>query len=593
MKFSTISFILSCLFVLACRGEIIPDARLFSWSPAVTVGVPGGIDRFAVGGANQRTNVINVTSAPYNADNSGVTNAATAIASAISAASSNDVVYLPAGTYRIDSTVNLGTKDYVTMRGAGPSQTIIKCYDSAAVAISDAGGSDYLWDWPTNAYVLESPTRGMTNIVLSIEHTRPPVDRVCEIRLMNSTNAEMPVVSVSGYEYVRKVQVAVVGRTATNITIWPPLPFDLPEALQPRFVYQAQTALYCGLEGLSVDMTNSTSTVGIGFTQTYGCWIKDVHVYNTLNYNISFGGSYRSEIRQCWGHTRRGQGSNGAALLFGRSSACLIEDNIFGANFPIIEVNSGSCQNVFAYNYLYDSEVFGSAGVAIDSNHAPHNSFNLYEGNMSPNLQCDGYFGGASEDTVFRNWFTGEADDGGPRGLTLNLNRFTRNYSLVGNILGRANGTSYIYPELPISDWGMPNMGNFAWTGTAEPSTGDWWADWGTAPGAGGFQELDKDVFNTLILLSNWNTEDGAVPAGEALDPEDVLPNSLFRSSRPDFFGAFTWPPFTPSTATVGSYSNLVPARIPAQQAFLNGGTWQTQRRATAGTVNVGTLNIQ
>ncbi len=61
-----------------------------------------------------------------------------------------------------------------------------------------------------------------------------------------------------------------------------------------------------------------------------------------------------------------------------------------------MEINYGSCGNVFAYNFCYDSSSYGVVGGSIDSNHGPHNSYNLYEGNIAPNIQSDGYFGSAS-----------------------------------------------------------------------------------------------------------------------------------------------------------------------------------------------------
>ncbi len=107
-----------------------------------------------------------------------------------------------------------------------------------------------------------------------------------------------------------------------------------------------------------------------------------------------------------------------------------------------MEINFGSCGNVFAYNFCYDSSSYGVVGCSIDSNHGPHSSYNLYEGNIAPNIQSDGYFGSASDDTVFRNWFFGTAP-----GVTTVVNgstvlaarepvllqRFTRNYNVIGN----------------------------------------------------------------------------------------------------------------------------------------------------------------
>ena len=99
---------------------IIPADRLTDWTPGVTVGVPGGIP-------TDRTHLIDVTKAPYNADNTGKEDAQPAIMKAIGDAKDNDVVYLPAGTYRIDRGIGIGGgKSRITIRGAGPDKTILK-----------------------------------------------------------------------------------------------------------------------------------------------------------------------------------------------------------------------------------------------------------------------------------------------------------------------------------------------------------------------------------------------------------------------------------------------------------------------------------
>jgi hypothetical protein len=65
-------------------AEIIPADRLADWTPGITVGVPGGIP-------TDRTHLIDVTKAPYNADSTGAADAQPAIKKAIADAKDNDV----------------------------------------------------------------------------------------------------------------------------------------------------------------------------------------------------------------------------------------------------------------------------------------------------------------------------------------------------------------------------------------------------------------------------------------------------------------------------------------------------------------------
>ncbi len=68
-------------------------------------------------------NAINVSQAPYNADNTGVSDVTTPLQNAINAGSaSGQPVYLPAGTYKISSPLNVNN---VTVQGAGEWYTVL------------------------------------------------------------------------------------------------------------------------------------------------------------------------------------------------------------------------------------------------------------------------------------------------------------------------------------------------------------------------------------------------------------------------------------------------------------------------------------
>jgi hypothetical protein len=259
----------------------------------------------------------------------------------------------------------------------------------------------------------------------------------------------------------------------------------------------------------------------------------------------------------------------------GVCSSCLIEDNIVAETFPDMEVDSSS-GNVFAYNFCDDRAVQGGLlGCSINSNHGGHGSFNLYEGNVAPRFQCDGYHGSASHDTAFRNWFHGTSTVTDQFWICVNLNRFTRCYNIVGNVLGRKGHTwlyevqdvGFSYHKHFIYSFGFPNMGN-GWSNgkTAQPSRGRYWADWekmlastpGKGPGPSGFQEWDLDVKATTLLVGNYNYRDNGVPASESLGGA-ALPKSLYLTEKPAWFGDLPWPPFGPDT---DFQRNKIPAEV-------------------------------
>jgi hypothetical protein len=363
-----------------------------------------------------------------------------------------------------------------------------------------------------------------------------------------------------------------------------------------------------------------------------------IYVYDSVHF----------EMRECVIGPAPGEGSNKAGLLHNYASGSLIENNIFKGVFPLIEMNQGSSGNVVGYNFCI--------GSTANINHGPHNFLNLYEGNIAPFIQSDGYFGGASQETLFRNWFHGDFD--GVRYPWVGLNRFSRDFSLVGNILG---STNYTWPNDYVS-LGNPNIGNSSYYLPA--NTNNVWRDWGISsnvvrrwsgfvsnktsttsgtvwfptdvlasltnvsalshetnfttgnvggifgatvanfvtlgawlstttivvtnmshatlpdvgqsfvllPGPLGFQELDLDVSNSLIREVNFNFYDAAIPAGEALGGE-TLSNSLYRTSKPVWFGALDWPPFDPTTET-SSQSKASYDDLPAGRQYLGSNFW-------------------
>ena len=559
----------------ATAAEILPADRLADWTPGVTVGVPGGIP-------TDRTHRIDVTKAPYSADNTGATDAQPAIKKAIADAKDNDVVYLPAGTYRVHAAISVyGGKSRITIRGDGPDKTIIMGYQrsGSVIGITPGDGGDWWYPKRLKLDITGSPARGAT--VLTVGDTKAlgaypkgGIGQLCQLSLKD--DPKLPVIATAKFDYMRRQISRIVKKTATTVTISPGLLFDLPASLAPVLRPVGRYSEFVGIEDLRVDGLHSKSPHGlIGINASYGCWAKNLRVLRGERYLFNVDGSAQCEVRQCHIATRKtAAGPNGGGLLFGISSFCLIEDNVIS---PGMEVNASS-GNVFAYNFCDDVNVHGGLlASTFNSNHSPHGSYNLYEGNVVPRFQCDGYHGGASHDTAFRNWFHGTSTKTNQYWICVNLNRFTRFYSLVGNVLGR-KGFAWLYEVEPVGfsyekhyiySLGYPNMGN-GWSNgkTAQPSKGLYWADWkkylasqrGKGPGPNGFQELDLDVKATTLLRGNYNYRDHGVPKSESLGGA-TLPKSLYLKKRPSWFGDLQWPPFGPDTAFEKN-------KIPAQARF-------------------------
>ena len=582
-RFLCSSFALAC-WTAACLaaepgGGLIPAERMTDWRLA---GVPAGGLRQLARPPFNRTKLLDVTKPPYNADNTGAKDAQPAIMQAIAKAEADDVVYLPAGTYRIEKPLGaFGGKSRITIRGAGPDKTFVTpCGpQSGGIGITPADGGDWWYENRLKGDISGSPAKGAT--VLTVGDTfikaldgtpNGGIGQLCQIALKN--DPKLPVVVPANFDYARKQISRIVAKTATTVTISPGLLFDLPAELAPQLRPGGRYAEFVGIEDLTLDAANSPTPHALASMEVaYGCWIKNVTVLNVPNYSIGVSGCVQCEVRHCYVAKRKGAGSNGAGILVGQVSFCLFEDNVLLEQFPHIEVN-GSSGNVFSYNFCQDSDINGVIGVSICSNHGAHSSFNLYEGNVSPKFQSDGYHGSASHDTAFRNWFHGTSEKTNQFGICVYLNRFTRYYSLVGNVLGR-KGLDYKYDNAEngfgyddrfIYVFGLPNIGNGGFKGTVQPSKGKLWADWdkmlasprGKGPGPNGFQELDLDVKATTLLKGNYNYKDNGVPESEALGGA-ALPPSLYLKEKPAWFGDLTWPPFGPDTEFA---KNKIPAQV-------------------------------
>jgi hypothetical protein len=143
------------LFSQIARGDIIPASRLANWSNA---GVPGGIPAIT----SNFVNVLTTTNTSFQCLTNG-TDISANLLCAITACPPNEVVYMPAGTYTLASTVIASTLTNVVIRGAGPGKTVIRLGGSNAGAFW-FGNSGFSGVW---YQVVGSAPIGATNVSVS------------------------------------------------------------------------------------------------------------------------------------------------------------------------------------------------------------------------------------------------------------------------------------------------------------------------------------------------------------------------------------------------------------------------------------------
>ena len=583
MKKLIIIFIIS-LRIACAEPFSLPVDNQGWWTPGVDegmpgVGVPGGIFRFLAGGSEDRAvngTIIDVTQAPHSADNTGASDATAAIQSAINSAIAGDVVYLPAGNYRLDSALSVGAdKDHVTLRGAG-SDTILQ----PTFAASGSGGVIRIgtiynsWDGNPKQTIIGPKQKGITTLSVA-DASRFTVNRPAVIYVENELNTSRvragaaPTFSSGNFPDSRKWVVIITGTPTTDtITIDPPLLIDCTDYITQiaHGDFPSTDLRYFGVEDFSIkdfDGASESYNRGIVFGRAIYCWAYNISMtYQDVVSNgncMHWMSGFRNEVRKCTFicDPTDGEASfSDGAIQYSDQTGMLVIDNIFATNRAedtfgwdvglYCDYNASNC--AYLYNF------FEQTHKTFLINHTGgHSLLSLFEGNVGPRLQHDGYFTSTSHHTLYRNWFSGRNMSGNSHpsgGYVSWFKRFSRKFVLAGNVWGWDNTSSSSRPQ-----YGYPNIGNDSYSGMAQPTADVFWEDWadyvqGTyTKGVGGFQEIDLDVEASFELVHNYESN----PSGTGIVTDmtsNELPDSLAYATQPawwndeDYSG--TWPPINP-----------------------------------------------
>lgn len=431
-----------------------PPAHLNGyWTPGTHVGIPGGIP-------TNRTNIIDVSLAPYSADKTGAVDCTAVVWQAIIAAPKDGttVVYFPAGTYQLQY-IPLSAqgqsgpeplKPYnvnnVTLRGAGSGQngedpTILDIRSSTGISF----GQGTQWtniSNPTSTITPASLTKGATTITVANASgflNSPTTSGGAAARIVLPDDPSIPIVSPQSVGDNRFFPVYIESKSGNNLTLSGPIHADFSGLTGARIyqtTYVTQTGV--GIEGFVIDGANSPGLAEplLCTGTARNCWIKDVKIKSFTKHGIDLFDTINFEIRGCYiGPSIDPQIglSNYFGLGVGTAAGMLFEDNIVVGIMPLIELNHGVVRSAFTYNFL-DAAPFSQSFI---TNHGVHNQSNVMEGNRCATIQSDAYHGGESEELIFRNHFTAIYSVETPTqlGYTVALNRWARGFGLVGNIL--------------------------------------------------------------------------------------------------------------------------------------------------------------
>jgi hypothetical protein len=344
--------------------------------------------------------------------------------------------------------------------------------------------------------------------------------------------------------------------------------FDSPLMISYRVSNQAKLYPYtnmvqkAGLEDLTVSGGDNGN---VAFNSCAYCWAQNVENTFWLGHGFNIDSSFRPQLEGIYVHNAAWpvNGGGGYAIAFEwGSSEALIENSVSMLANKVMVANSAGSGSVIAYNYMDDAYINGQDWVEVGLNAShmvgPHHV--LFEGNYSFNFDSDQTHGNSIYMTIFRNHLSGyrrafttlngtsvnDANLGPLRAAAAHAYAYW--FSFIGNVLGTpgkmsgwtyncVNGTNQIV---------SPCVWNLGWVDITP-------------------QGNDPNVALTTIRDGNYDYLNNAqkwitTPAGYS------IPNSLYISSKPAFFGSAVWPwvdPVSGATSTLPAKACFEQGKMP------------------------------
>ena len=537
-----IRFILAFLLTLSGVHAQVPPDRRIEWKPGVRDGIP------------TRTNLINVKNAPYQAKGDGQSDDKAAIQKAIDAATAEQVVYLPRGTYKVSGGLTLNGKS-ISIRGDGPDATLIRYDGSSGIdIIKCTRGSDYgnpiditagLEKGSTKLTLTSASSVNVGDIIWVSQENDP------DFVINGGDNGFCSWCGRNDGNRVMTQMDKVLAKTSNTVTLERPLYLTFKTSLHPQ-LRTCATVTRVGIESLKVARTNiSAGADGSNLVLSLcdNSWITNCASQNPGRRHIFLEMCYACEVGQCdlrsdpdWWHNYSDH--NYGIFMFSLNSDHLINDNIvFRCRHGLIFEGGGSgC--VVAYNYSVGnvSEPDKDWLSGDLDTHGPHPFMNLFEGNVTSKLAHDNTFGSASHNTSFRNhvvnWSVSNTTPTSGR-WAMDIQQHSYYNNLVGNVIGQPGDTGERFAKTGISGRTLASY-RFGFE----------------CPGCG--TVTDPKVEQTTLVSGNYDYIGKGVIWDETSG--HVLPSSLYLTTRPSFWPAsLPWPAFGPD---LNPMVGVIPAEL-------------------------------
>jgi hypothetical protein len=372
---------------------------MIDWSP----GIAGEIPEITA----PEKNVID-----FKADPTGVNDSKAAFESAINGLPiSGGVVFIPAGTYKIGSTITIG-KSNVVFRGEGVGKTqIMMDFSGDCFSIITYGRGE--WQNITSDIAKGTGQLEVTDGSLFKVGDFAEIQQENDPEIMftnpewNQTWAENSVGQL--FEIVDISGNLLNFRTSTHINFQKRLNIKIRSQRLIKNV---------GFENFYVEKKQAGGNT-FDFKNAAYCWIQNVESDYTRKSHVSFETCIGCVVRDSYFHHSfdyGGGGSGYGVACSGHTTDNLIENNIFNHLRHAMLVQLGANGNVFGYNYSINA-VQGVGETNLNEGWTPpdisihgHYSFmNLFEGNDVQEIGIGDFWGPAGPgNTFFRNRVAGE-----------------------------------------------------------------------------------------------------------------------------------------------------------------------------------------
>jgi hypothetical protein len=575
----------------AAPTKMFPDERVTTWKP----GVPGGVPT--------RSKVCAKISAKSYGN--GSIDATGGIQEAIGSCRDGQVVQLSAGTFTINGGNIIMIDHGITLRGAGPDQTILQKTDGAKPGAEAPGpkpspiiilgpfrwassgstgkttnltadavkgslsinvastsgfkaGQTVLLDELSGASWQADPTgRGQVwaasdfRVIWQKHNPAQPTDDPLKVPANPANQDAFQWFSRLDRPTAEIKQVASVAGSVIT--------FSTPIHISYRLSHTAQLTAYAmrvanaGIENLAVIGGDNGN---VRFQWCDACWAKSID--NTVWHDEAFAvdSSFRVEIRDSYVHDgawAQPGGGGYAISLSGGSSEALIENSIITRANKVMVARSSGAGSVFGYNYVDDGYINTNGHwieIGLNASHMVGSHHVLFEGNYAFNFDSDKTHGNAIYHTIFRNYLVGRR---APFKNQLGQHELIDDTNAGNGPIRAAGAAAYSYWHTFVGNvLGVPGKTN-GWeyqvsSGVLMSHPTIWllgWDDWSPYP-------IDPNVAATTLRHGNYDYVTNSVKWDPNIS-DHTLPQSLYLTQKPAFFDAgrgYTWPWVDPVGAT-------------------------------------------